>query len=97
MLSLASERGPRSGECLAHGSYSNWNTDSANASLPNIRNSRCIAVPSPQRFQPEVVFDRAQHIVVRVMPVQHIAILLVRLLYHVSQEERESPVIGIVA
>src|SRR5207302_689185 len=71
-----------------------WNTNAAENLFPNIRDRRRIAIALSQRLQSEVVFNGAQHVVMRVVPIEHFGILLTRFLHHISEEKSVDLVCG---
>src|ERR1700730_13901171 len=71
-------------------------TNGARSLFPNIRDRRRIAIPFGKGFQSEVVFNRAQHVVMRVMAIQHFGILLAGFLHHVSEEQGVDAIVRIV-
>src|ERR1700681_2926570 len=67
---------------------------SLTSSLPDVRNRCRTAVIRGQRLQTKVVFNRTQHVVMRVELAEGLRILLVRRFHHVAQKQRIDPIVG---
>ena len=55
-------------------------------SIPDIRDRGRRPIPCRQRLQPKIVFNRPQHVVMRVMTVKYLGILLAGWLHHVPEK-----------